>query len=409
MNNDRIQYLLHLYLDDSCTAAELKELKSWLMDPEHEAYFNKFLDEVWQEMDQNNLSDVSKEKADFLFKRITTQPQKNKNTFRLWSAAAAVLVISMAAVLFFYARSPRENAGLFAGNHQQRSSVSENDKAVLTLADGRVINLNTEKKGVHVSGDQLAYTDGSVILSSLKGGAEDSALTDAGDQTEEQYAILSIPKGRHYEIVLADGTKVWLNAGSKLKYPARFSNKCRMVELEGEGYFDVTRSKDKPFIVKSKGQEVTVLGTEFNIAAYEDDEVIRTTLIQGSVKVIRKDGNRNIKALILKPGQQAAVDQDGQDIDLSDVDVNEVTDWKEGLFLFNNEPVKNIMKRLSRWYNIEVIYRGNVDHVRFAGSYARSKNLKNLLKNMEQTGKVTFRIENDSKGKERRVIVTNSY
>lgn len=401
MNKDRIQYLLHLYLDDSCTAAELDELKSWLMNPDHEAHFNDFLDEVWDEIAQEDLIDINREKADILFGQITTAPQKSRSTRRLWPRlAAAVLLISVSAGLFFYMGHNKKiiplNAVEQAGT---KGETSKSNQPTLTLADGSVISLSEAKAGVLVDGNKLVYTDGSTVIN---GEPEE-------EDAEERYAELSTPAGAEYQIVLSDGTKVWLNASSKLRYPSRFSKKDRIVELEGEGYFDVSKSKDHPFIVRSKGQEVKVLGTQFNIAAYEDDDVIKTTLVHGSVQVNKTEGKNQLTSLVLTPGEQSTLRSDSRIIEVNEVNVNEVTDWKEGLFLFNNEPIKSIMKRVARWYNVDVVYRGNMDNIRFVGSYSRSKNLKNLLKNIELTGKVVFKIEGGSKGTERRIIVINNY
>ncbi|WP_197286201.1 FecR family protein [Pedobacter sp. PACM 27299] len=410
MNKDRIEHLFHLYLDGSCTSAELDELKLGLMNPDNEADLNDSLDRIWDDMKQKEQADLSKERAKALFENIVSQPQKNKINLPIWKtmAAAAVLLITLSTALFFYFESNPEI------NHSAKSAVLSfpdaapgGNKALLTLPGGEVINLSSDQEGLRVKGDQLIYADGSTVINGQhkKGlGIQNQLAQVTG------YAEFRTPIGGKYEIILSDGTKVLLNANSKLRYPVQFSPKSRIVELEGEGYFEVSKSKEHPFIVRSRGQEVKVLGTEFNISSYDDNEAVKTTLLNGSVKLSRSIGKEGAgENIVLKPGQQSEWNLNRSGIRVREVDVTEVMDWKEGLFLFNDEPIKEIMKRVARWYDVEVVYAGNMDNIRFVGSYSRNKNLKNLLKNIELTGKVVFKVEFDSNGKERRIMVKANY
>lgn len=412
MSKDRIEHLIHLYVDGSCTAAELNELKSRLMDLDDEAYFNAALDKMWDKNQGKEEADLGKDKSDLLFEKIITTPQKNKSTRRIWPtfAAAAVLLISLSASLLFYLNNFKETP------HTSKLSKADfpdaipgGNKAMITLPNGEVINLRNNQDGVEVHGDELVYADGTSVFNAQNGlgyNIEEKGI----DNPANSYVEFSTPIGGIYHIILSDGTKVVLNSESKLRYPIHFDKKSRVVELDGEGYFEVSKSKDQPFIVRSKGQEVKVLGTGFNISAYADNDAVKTTLVHGSVEVSRKiRTGENREAVILKPGQQSELNVNRSGISLREVDVTEIMDWKEGLFLFNNEPIKDIMKRVSRWYDVEVVYSGNMDDIRFVGSYSRNKNLKNLLKNIELTGKVVFKVEDDNKGKERRIMIIANY
>src|SRR5690606_30665563 len=179
----------------------------------------------------------------------------------------------------------------------------------------------------------------------------------------------------------------------------------RRVMLEGEGYFEVAKSKDKPFYVESKAQEIKVLGTHFNVNTYEGS--IKTTLVEGKVEVSKTASNSYQKAVVLKPGEQSLVQPFLKQILVTEVNTLEFLDWKDGFFVFNNEPIKSIAKRLSRWYDVDFLFQGNVDNVKFTGNYSRSKSLSNLLKNIELTGTVKFKMNNTIEG--RRIMIIANY
>jgi ferric-dicitrate binding protein FerR (iron transport regulator) len=228
------------------------------------------------------------------------------------------------------------------------------------------------------------------------------------EQQQTQYLSLNTPCGGEYQVTLADGTKVWLNADSHLKYPVVFDGDKRVVELEGEAYFEVAKMNGKPFIVKTENQEVKVLGTHFNINSYGYEEGIKTTLLEGSVRVSRniKNGDAETsQSEMLVPGQQSFVSKNLKEIAVKKVNTVEVIDWKEGLFVFNDEPIQSITKRLAKWYNVKFVYEGDFSKVRFIGNYSRSKSLNNLLNNIELTGLAHFKVIGS--GPERRIMVTN--
>lgn len=248
------------------------------------------------------------------------------------------------------------------------------NRASITLSDGRVIELSEQQDAV-VLGEELTYADGSVI----------SDLNDS----HIVYAELRTPRGGQYNITLSDGTKVWLNADSKLKYPTRFEGDVREVELDGEAYFDVTRStgdnKKQRFVVKTVRQQVEVLGTAFNVQAYTNDAVERTTLVEGAVALSGETGS-----VMLTPGDQGLVSVNG--LNTRKVDVEQYLAWKNNEFIFHETTLNDALIVLSRWYDFEIVYEGKIPVTHLYGSIDRDKGLAEVLKIMEASG-LKFRIE----------------
>jgi hypothetical protein len=253
------------------------------------------------------------------------------------------------------------------------------NKAILRLADGTEILLDSAHDGtlaqqgvvkiIKLNNGQLAYNP------------------QKGKSEEILYNTITTPKGGQYQLVLADGTKVWLNAASSLRFPAAFAGKERIVELNGEGYFEVAKNASMPFHVRVHDMDVQVLGTHFNINAYTDETAMRTTLLEGSVQVSQGEQTQ-----LLTPGQQAAASQNGQ-IQLADgVDVEEVMAWKNGMFQFQGADLETILRQAARWYDIDVEYKQRISD-RFSGQISKNVNLSQLLKILELTGKVHFEIE----------------
>ncbi|WP_448634930.1 FecR family protein [Pedobacter panaciterrae] len=215
-----------------------------------------------------------------------------------------------------------------------------------------------------------------------------------GKNGAQLFNTIETPNGGKYQVNLPDGTRVWLNAASLLRYPTKFSGSKRVVELTGEGYFEVAKLPGKiPFIVKSEGQEVEVLGTHFNINSYEDEGPIKTTLLEGSVRVIRSKSSWNApdNNVLLRPGEQSELGE--QKINVKEVNTESILAWKDGDFVFDGDDLKSIMRKVARWYDVEVIYKGEFDDVKFGGLISRSKNISSVLGIMESTGKIHFVIE----------------
>lgn len=333
------------------------------------AYYNQY-QSVYPEWDRVMASE-KKAILDTMHQRInkTINEKNGGRRIRLtrWmSAIAAVLAIVVFGIYFF------------SQNSQQ--SIYKNDlapgrnKAVLTLANGKKINLSDAKSGIVIKASQLTYTDGAAIVAI------------AGKKAE--ITTISTPRGGQYNIELPDGTTVALNAASTLKFPATFSGaNNRLVELSGEGYFEVAKDKKHPFIVKSAGQEVEVLGTHFNLNAYADERAVATTLVEGSVKV-----SSGSHVQVIKPGEQAL--SNGSGIRVNPVNIENVTDWKEGAFSLNHLDFKSAMRKISRWYDVDVIYEGAFpDDMESGGWISRSNPLSAVLKLIESSGQVHFRLE----------------
>ena len=295
---------------------------------------------------------------------------------RLWSrlVVAASAVITISAGLWFYGTSSYPAVNRY-------SLVSQNDvppgrfQAILTLANGKTIKLSNAHTGVVIDASELTYYDGSNAAIQLS-----------------QSGTITTPKGGQYRITLPDGTSVWLNAASSLSFSLMSAKmRTRNVELNGEAYFEVAKDSRRPFIVKTVRQEVEVLGTHFNIISYADESTAKTTLISGSLRVI----NRNSKIeSILKPGQQSTVVKDKLTIEPADTE--SALAWKDGYFKFaDHENITEIMPKVARWYNVSVIYKGDMSNISFTGTASRFKNISSLLEKMELAGQVKFKIEKD--------------
>lgn len=313
--------------------------------------------------------------------------QKKLSIWPRVAAAAAVIGCIAAAVHYL---SPGKQAPA-SPVVQTAPDVTEDippggSKAVLTLASGKKISLTDARVG------QLAKEQGLSIHKKADG--ELVYTVEDKSAAAGSYNTITTPAGGQYQVTLPDGSRVWLNAASSLRYPVRFAEQERTVELTGEAYFEVTtQPADKggkcPFIVQTGGQKVEVLGTHFNINGYNDDASIKTTLLEGAVKV---SGNRQ-PGVLLKPGQMAVTSRLKGTISVNAADINDVMAWKKGYFIFNNENIRDIMIKLARWYDIEVAYEGDMTGVAFQGNYSKTRNLVNLLKTIEQTNSIRFKIE----------------
>ncbi|WP_316744054.1 FecR family protein [Pedobacter antarcticus] len=304
-------------------------------------------------------------------------PNKLKNSY-LWqklSAAAAILIV-LGTVLYLYTdRFLKETHPEAVYIHDIHAG---GNKAYLTLSNGKKITLTDAMNG------QLA-TESGVQITKAADGQLVYIIADQKYGTRPEYNLIETPKGGQYQIRLPDGTNVWLNAASSLKYPTSFQLlKERRVELMGEAYFEVSKDKKHPFTVTSPGQEIKVLGTHFSINAYTDEPVTRTTLLEGIVKVNNQ--------VTLKPGEQAVYR--AGNINVAQVNANDAIDWKNGEFIFTNESLANILRRVSRWYNVQIIYvKPQTDLPTFTGSVSRFENVSAVLKMLEETSNVRFAIE----------------
>jgi len=254
-------------------------------------------------------------------------------------------------------------------------------EAQLILANGQKVSLDNKKVSALKEKDGTRIEKGTGNLKYQAGDEKGKLL----------YNTVEIPRGSEYELVLSDGTKVHLNAMSSLKFPVQFSGKIREVELKGEAYFDVTKDVKHPFVVNVSGTRVEVLGTSFNVKAYEENKDVVTTLVEGSVKV--QSSGYKAKSMILEPGQQAIVDEKTGGMNMQEVDVALFTSWREGIFLFKNQRMEDVMIELARWYDLKVFYKNpSVKELRFGGHFNRSSEIGSIMEMFELTRKVDVKI-----------------
>ncbi|MGK6350153.1 FecR family protein [Parapedobacter sp. DT-150] len=313
-------------------------------------------------------SEAHLEGEERVLQRILTEIREDEHAVRtprrMWIyglvASVALLVVVGLAVFQNHSQigasdTPALGANLLPGTN----------KAQLSFSDGRQVDLSSAYGGI-VVGDRIAYDDGTAVLEEeLPSG--NTLLT------------LATPKGGQYQIVLPDGTKVWLNADSRLEYPVMFSGDTRNVQLEGEAYFEVAENKEKPFIVHTAGERVQVLGTHFNINAYRDEQISTVALLEGKVKVTLP----NNTARVLRPGEQSSVSNGT--IEVQPVNVDEAVAWKNGEFMFNNENLSSVMRKLARWYNLEIELEPGLETISIWGSVSRYDDFSKVLQIIKAT------------------------
>ncbi|MEO7212919.1 FecR family protein [Mucilaginibacter sp.] len=363
-----------------------------------------------QEPEPGQYADLSRrieESIDGLHNEV----QQSGRVIKLWTsvkkiASVAAVVILCAFALIYFLTSPNQEKPLVVKTKPVNHKVLPGgNKAMLTLADGSSILLGSAPNGVlakQANIDIRKATAGNIIYdasNTLKPGAP------------VLYNTITTPRGGQYQVTLSDGTKVWLNAASSLKFPAVFSANERVVELTGEAYFEVAKLAGPsiaghsggriPFRVITARQTVEVLGTHFNINAYADESTINTTLLEGSVKVIQAETNNS---QLLKPGQQAKL---RDNIRVLNVDASEAIAWKNGYFNFSHENIGSIMRQVSRWYDVNIQYEGEVTQEGFVGTISKFKDVAQVLDMLQLTGSVHFKTENDPgvAGKKRIIIM----
>ena len=386
--------LFKRYLANECSEEEEQVFLELLRAGGHEAFLKDLIDaELKQEVDpQFKASPEVKEDLKRTKKRIIREitggetrrfTVKNSTLFKI----AAILLLFVSIVFF----------KVYTGKQNLANDVAPGgNKAVLTLADGSKIILDHASKGnlAQQAGVQVIKASNGQLVYTIKETA-DAGKVPAGNLTN----TISTPRGGQYQVNLPDGTRVWLNAASSLKFPLRFTGlKERKVELKGEAYFEVEKDASRPFIVQSDQQTVQVIGTHFNINSYGDELNTKTTLLEGAVKVTALKGPEEVQAF-LKPGQQARVSSSSKLIDVKRVDPMTEIAWKNGQFFFENESIENIMKQISRWYDVEVVYEDDVTGKTVWGSVTRYTNVSKVLSILELTGEIHFKVEG------RRIIV----
>ncbi len=362
----RIHELFSGYLEGKLSSLDQQEFWDYLNDPAFEQIIKQLLSERFDQEDVPvHLNEAKQERLlTHIFEyQDNVATLKSKSSLRWLPYVAAMLIATIAVTWIIYSVIDGRRIA-----HSERNIAAAStdvppgtNKATLTLADGRIINLSESESGIVIKDDNIVYHDESHEIVDLP--------VDA-----IQRLVLAAPRGGTYQLTLPDGSRVWLNAGSTITYPSRFDNRERLVELEGEAFFEVSKST-VPFRVRSAGQTVEVLGTAFNISAYTDEPTALTTLVEGSVQIMNVQTETRHK---LQPGQQSSLQKNGV-LDIKAVDVKRYIAWKEGLFHFQNTPFEDIMKQISRWYDVDVVYATSIPSDTFTGTMSRNLSLMTVL------------------------------
>lgn len=364
----RASYLILRHLRDEITAPEQEELQAWIAaSAENQRFFDQFKDEQQLLQKLQQLGSFDTDAAWDAFTSRHFPPAKVRTMPWKWVAAAAVVLL--AGVYFWNQQKPVIEQTVVPGLvNDVRPGTS---KAILTLGDGSTVTLDSAGnkmigQGIRQAGGQLEY----------------------GEQAAVSFNTLTTPKGGQFQITLADGTKIWLNAASSLRYPTAFAGGTRKVEVTGEAYFEVAKHATMPFIVQINAQTaVEVLGTSFNINAYTNEASIKTTLIEGAVRLTVNEQSRT-----LSPGQQAQVNSQGEIRLIEKADLDEALAWKHEIFYFRNADLQAVMRQLERWYDVEISYSGKIPERRFQGEIQRNLNLSDVLEGLKNT-EINFSIE----------------
>lgn len=374
MTREEYNALYEKYLSGKCTIEERGAIENYQDSIDLDSHH-------WIK-DQMGEQEVVKETIHSELLSSIARQKRRQIRIRTWYAAAAVILLILSSGLYFNNLKKKTTVIAKTESPRFKNDVLPGDnRAILTLDDGSQINLDDAQNGV------LASEDNTDIRKTGSGQLEYSA---SGKLIETvKYNTLSTPMGGQYQLSLPDGSRVWLNSGSSIRFPTAFIGKERVVELKGEAYFDITKNKKMPFIVRTNNSmDIKVLGTQFNVMAYDDEKSINTTLVEGSVQILKESGTA-----FLEPGQAAILNKGTGKIKVSEADIDEAVAWKNGYFMFSNENIESIMRKVSRWYNIDVDYQGNLSNKDFVGTISRDKNISELLKMLELTGAIHFKVD----------------
>ncbi|MCF6403722.1 FecR domain-containing protein [Chitinophaga filiformis] len=376
-STDHNEKLLQKYLDGQCTVAETEELYAWLQSSgSHRSLLAAMQQEFKKTMAEHH--EIPSELSDRIETRLLQNISRDKvvkirQRVHVRWAAAAVILLLLGSGMYYYMSNVSSRKTFTTSNNAVADTgdiAPGTNKAVLILANGDVVTLDS-------AGNQV-INQGQTIVRQKNGQLEYAVQ---GNSDAVVYNTLSVPRGGQFNIVLPDGSRVWLNAASSMRYPTAFNGNRREVELQGQGYFEVAPNARQPFFVKVNNLEVQVLGTSFDIMAYADEKSINTTLLEGLVNV--KNGTTEQR---LKPGQQAIVDPTTGSMVVRPADVDQVIAWKTGFFEFDNASLGDILRQLARWYDIDISYNQTGNERLFGGRISRSLPLSDILHMLEANG-----------------------
>lgn len=370
---------------ENITEEEQRYFNEWIVIAGNKELFDSIVDNETRKADLarflqiRNRQHINREKY-----YAAVEAELNKNKVIWWKrwpyyiAAASVIVVLGIVGYMLFNEKQKAPATVTPAIAKVNDVKPGQFKAKLTLSDGSVVVLDSFSSGTPLQQDNtIVYSKDGQLVYQKK-----------GKQKEVLYNTLTTDKGQIYTTLLSDGTKVWLNSQSTLRYPVAFVGDIRKVEVTGEAYFEVAHSDGHPFIVNANGMEVQVVGTHFDVNSYENEAEMRTTLLEGKVRV-----TKGSSLTVLAPGQQAQLNKQTEKITRNDkVDVDEVVAWRYGYFQFSDADLKTVLRQLVRWYDVDISYEGKIPDMTFMGKIPRNSNLSNVLKILE-SNEVHFRIE----------------
>jgi transmembrane sensor len=378
---DDLKALYTKYLLRQCTPEEVRKLmEHFHLYGEQSPLAERIESELEEEEPLQEDSEDVKALLEENFIYINRHISKKKDNSWYWPASIAASILLICAFGLYFYRGSDQKVHQATEIANIANVKPGGNRAQLTLSNGKTIDLDEAANGLlaQQSGISITKTTSGQLIYGVK---------PADLNSKVAYNIISTPKGGQYQIILPDGSKVWLNSASALKFPTVFKDKERRVELHGEGYFEVAKNQNKPFIVQAAGTTVKVLGTHFNVMAYEDEKEVRTTLLEGAVQLKSKSAS-----VILKPGQQGLLSEDARNIEIKNADLDAVMAWMNGYFVFDQANLPELMRQISRWYNLDVVYEGTIGEHEFVGKIKRSSSLSTVLKVLENGG-LNFKLE----------------
>lgn len=369
MQEQEFKILIEKYLSGKCSDAEQAIIESW-----------------YNQLGKDELPLLSKEIKQLQSIQIAADlslhqlPQEKQYT--RYKIAASILLC----IIIGWWAYPRNKENPVYNAEKKIHILPGGNRATLILGNGKVISLDSVANGQVIAQSGISITktrDGSLRFTVSKNHAVGS----------DEFNTIKTPIGGEYQINLPDDSRVWMNASSSLCFSTNFSEQERKVKLNGEAYFEIAKKKNQkgqsiPFLVETNNQTIEVLGTHFNVSAYTNEAYVKTTLLEGKVMVKALPGSK-----LLAPGQQSVLDKKDNTLNVTNVDIESVMGWKNGLFVFDDEPIEEIMKKIARWYNVEIVYQNNNKEYLFGGSISRYKDLEKVLEKLELTESVHFRIE----------------
>ncbi len=385
-----MRYLFDRYYSKTATQQERDELFAIIDAGASDEELSLLIRQAWDDLKPAETPLFSNDKTNLMLSNIlgaqeSGNKSKSQNNIFLWGkiavAAMTLVVLTFGAYSYLHNKKAAQQKQIVKIKRPHHDALPGGNKAVLTLANGKTIILDNAQNGT------LAK-DGSTLIKKTADGRviyNTSALSNVN--AAPTINTITTPRGGQYQVVLPDGTQVWLNSASSLSFPTRFTGKLRQVEITGEAYFEVAKNPLMPFNVKTNRANIEVLGTHFNVMAYDDEATMKTTLLEGSVNIT--SGTFTAR---LKPGQQAQIKKSGQNAVVDNIDVTDETAWKDGIFQFSEVGIDVILRQAARWYDVQVTYSGKIPDRKFTGRISRNVKASVLLEMLKYTG-VDLKIE----------------